>query len=418
MRTKEKPGSESPLSEDAPDCKIADQIARILRSKALHGSEVLRNVLAYLYKASVDRPSESIKAKEIAAAVFGRGISFDSQADSVVRVHVGRLRAKLAEYYLGEGEKDEFIVEVPKGSYSLSLHPRQAITADGHFIQPATPSINPAKDQRGPNRYLRKPIVLSLVSALVAGLAGFYLAERLKSAERPDVPIALWRPFLDRKSPVLIVFSNFRFVASPSEALSGASADTPEASVVDTYTSMGEVLGVFHTSRILTLWDQPLVVKRGRLVTWDEAKDRNLIFVGSTLVASPLQDVPTSGDLQFVSLPGRLNAILNVHPRKGERQYYFGPGLTPHPDWDYAVIAVRPGLSPGHRIMVLAGVTEFGTQAAAEFVTKADSVRRLLSELHVAVNAPTLPNFDALVRVRLKRDVPLDSELVLLHRLR
>src|ERR1019366_10481582 len=66
------------------------------------------------------------KAKEIAAAIFGRVNDFDPQNDSIVRVHTARLRARRAEYYIPEGADDDLIMTVPRGSYVLLFHPRAA----------------------------------------------------------------------------------------------------------------------------------------------------------------------------------------------------------------------------------------------------------------------------------------------------
>jgi hypothetical protein len=84
---------------------IADQVERILHSETFRGSEILRNLLSYLSASAIERKTEPLKVKEIATAVFGRSEDFDSQSDSVVRVHTGRLRSKLAEYYMSEASK-------------------------------------------------------------------------------------------------------------------------------------------------------------------------------------------------------------------------------------------------------------------------------------------------------------------------
>jgi len=48
---------------------------------------------------------------------------------------------------------------------------------------------------------------------------------------------------------------------------------------------------------------------------------------------------------------------------------------------DCAVVALMPGLNPARSLMVLAGTTTFGTQAAVEFVSRQSSVEKLLGKL-------------------------------------
>src|SRR5713226_1246034 len=100
------------------------QIEKLLGSHALHGSESLCKLLRYLANHSLEHPAISPKEYQIATEVFGRQQDFDPQVDSMVRVQAGRLRSKLAEYYGSEGAEDSILVEMPKGNYVLTFHPR------------------------------------------------------------------------------------------------------------------------------------------------------------------------------------------------------------------------------------------------------------------------------------------------------
>ena len=49
--------------------------------------------------------------------VFGRSPNHDPKQDSIVRTEASRLRARLSEYHLGEGNSNPVIIELPKGRY-------------------------------------------------------------------------------------------------------------------------------------------------------------------------------------------------------------------------------------------------------------------------------------------------------------
>src|SRR5205807_8500157 len=100
------------------------QIDKLIKSHSLHTSESLCKLLRYLAEHSLDHPGIALKEYQIATEVLGRSAGFDPQSDSTVRVQAGRLRIKLAEYYANEGPEDPIIVELPKGSYSLTFHVR------------------------------------------------------------------------------------------------------------------------------------------------------------------------------------------------------------------------------------------------------------------------------------------------------
>src|SRR5712691_8690658 len=102
------------------------QIDKLVNSHVLHGSESLCKLLRYLAKHALDHPGTPIKEYQIATEVFGRSADFDPQLDSMVRVQAGRLRTKLAEYYNSDGGDDPIVVELPKGTYVLSFHHRNA----------------------------------------------------------------------------------------------------------------------------------------------------------------------------------------------------------------------------------------------------------------------------------------------------
>jgi hypothetical protein len=104
--------------------------------------------------------------------------------------------------------------------------------------------------------------------------------------------------------------------------------------------------------------------------------------------------------------------IVNLHPRPGEEPVYYGSGI-PFTS-DYAIIALLEGLKPGQRILVLAGTNTYGVQAAAEFVCRADLVSELISHLRIR-ERNRIPDFEALVAVKVNGGVPVDSRLVMVR---
>jgi len=84
--------------------------------------------LKYLVTQTVENPGEPIREAHIAAAVFNKTEGFNPRQDSTVRVQTSRLRSKLSEYYLGEGQRDEWVLELPKGSYRVTLRQREIET--------------------------------------------------------------------------------------------------------------------------------------------------------------------------------------------------------------------------------------------------------------------------------------------------
>src|SRR3954462_10048727 len=100
------------------------QIQRIVSSKAFKTSEVHRNLLNYLAGKSLSGEAQNLKEYTVGLDVFGKPPSYDPRQESVVRMHVGRLRQKLAEYYRTDGVADPIIVDLPKGGFALTFEAR------------------------------------------------------------------------------------------------------------------------------------------------------------------------------------------------------------------------------------------------------------------------------------------------------
>src|SRR5579862_3867301 len=101
------------------------QVQRIVQSKAFRTSEVHRNLLHYLAEKSLSGTADSLKEYTVGLDVFAKPASYDPRQESVVRMHVARLRQKLAEYYRTEGTEDPVIVDVPKGGFRVTFEQRE-----------------------------------------------------------------------------------------------------------------------------------------------------------------------------------------------------------------------------------------------------------------------------------------------------
>ena len=126
------------------------QIDRLTKSHSLHSSESLCKLLRYLAEHSLDHHGIALKEYQIATEVLGRPAGFDPQSDSTVRVQAGRLRVKLAEYYAHEGVNDPILVELPKGSYTLTFQLRGSAAALEPESKPA--AVEPKEKNLSPSR--------------------------------------------------------------------------------------------------------------------------------------------------------------------------------------------------------------------------------------------------------------------------
>jgi hypothetical protein len=399
------------------------QIDRLAESHALHSSESLCKLLRYLARQAVDHPAEPLKEYQLATEVFGRPPDFDPQLDSTIRVQAGRLRTKLAEYYASEGTDDPIVVELPKGTYHLAFHHRTAATK-GHSSN-GTEFAAERADARSVSTVWRIAAV-TLAVLLAAALASIFV---LVAARKPaavatatqgdQVPAAFrifWAPFLKGSDEPWVIFSNAAFVGRPEVGLRYYTAARDSKDLVfDHYTGVGEVLAVHSLDHVFELFHRQIRVKRGSLFSLDDAKNNDLIFVGSPSENLTLTEIPGTQEFVFQRVPsgprkGDL-AIVNVHAAPSEPKSVLASPSNSTLTEDYAVIALLPGLNAGRSVMILAGTTTFGTQGAVEYVCRENSVEELLLRLSVSKEGEVKP-FEALVRVKVTRGVPVSTELI------
>jgi len=402
------------------------QIATLVASKELHGADSLCKLLQYLANHALDFPGEPLKEYKIATEVFGRSSDFDSQSDSIIRVQAGRLRSKLAKYYEFEGANDPTVVELPKGSYVLSFHHRGKEAAKLHG------SVSSERGQQEARLTARTlwiavvalSILLVLSVATIVRLMTFRKSSDTGLVRIEPPPSAafelFWKPFASAPEEPWVVFSNASFVGRPETGLRyyDPTRDS-KTSVWDHYTGVGEVLAVHSLDQVFGLLHRGFRVKRGSLFTLDDVQNNDLIFLGSPSENLALMDIPSTKEFLFRRLEagprkGDL-AIVNVRPEHGEsREYLASPSIAPMTE-DYAIVALLAGLSSSRSIMILAGTTTFGTQGAVDYVCRENSVEELLHRLSVS-NAGELKPFEALLRVKVTRGVPVQMELVALRR--
>lgn len=398
------------------------EIDRLVNSHTLHGSESLCKLLRYLADHAIRKPGVALKEYQIATEVFGRPAEFDPQLDSLVRVQAGRLRSKIGEYYASEGADDPVVVELPKGTYALAFHPA---TPSSKSLVQGLKETDGKKSGSQSSRSSRLVLVLSslLVTSLVAIavlLAGKFTANRSPTGDTAPAALRVfWNAFANGPDAPWVIFSNGAFTGRPETGLRyfDPKRDSRDA-ILDHYTGVGEVLAVYDLDQVFSQLHRGIRVKRGSLFTLDDAQNNNLIFVGSPAENLSLRDIPSTHQFVFQRSPsgprkGDL-AIVNVQPRPDEpKQFFASPSGTQLVE-DYAIVGLVPGMNSARSVLILAGTTTIGTQAAAEFVCRQDSLEQLLLRLSVSGNGQMKP-FEAVLRVKIARGVPVGTELVALR---
>jgi len=319
-------------------------------------------------------------------------------------------------------------VELPKGTYALAFHPRPHGAGRNHTNASHEGPNNLQVNGRASRAWIVAVVALSVVlgSAVAVATDRFLnrrIAEARLASDNPNVPVAFhvfWKGFLTGPQEPWVIFSNAAFVGRPYVGMRYYNhAKDSGAAILDHYTGVGEVLAVHALDSVFERLHQQIRVKRGSLFSLDDAKNDDLIFIGSPSENLTLLELPNTQEFTFKQITSGPRTgtmeIINFHPESGEPKEFLPSPPDETLTEDYSIIALKRGLNPAHSVLILAGATTIGTQAAVEYVCQQNSLEELLLRLSVS-NSGELKPFEAVIRVKVAKGVPVASELVALRK--
>jgi Tol biopolymer transport system component len=133
------------------------QLERILASPGFVRNERMSRFLRFLAERHLEGNDSQLKESVIAVEVFGRRPDHDPSQDSIVRTEASRLRARIAEYYVGDGLGDTVIIRLPKGGYIPSFQ-----------MLDASPQQMPKQQTRG------RWWLVALAATIAVAIAGIF----------------------------------------------------------------------------------------------------------------------------------------------------------------------------------------------------------------------------------------------------
>lgn len=383
----------------------------------------LRALLEYLGRRAIAEGSQPIKEYTIGTEALGKSDDYDPRIDPTVRVGIGRLRSKLAEHFESPAATGSVRIDIPKGQYQLVFSSRRQTA--------------PAPDAPP----LRARLAQGLAVLLVGFMLGVLARAGLPSGDgatpgslAPELRL-FWQPHLESTRPTTVVYGTPLLIkldrwllrdsrvnrwedlsrAEGLDRLIGAVPSAAPEAVYD-YTGVGEAEAVFAVTKLLASRGAPLAVKRSATLSWDDFKDTNVVLVGSHKFNQKLAELPF--DLKYMPM-SRPSRVVNRRPAAGEPAEYatvFVPGKDT-PIEEYAVVSSLPGVSPGTHLTVVSGPSSEGTAAAAEFITRADTLRHLYDRMGGRpLSLDPLPQaFQIVVRARMKDGIVMQLEYVAHH---
>jgi len=376
------------------------QIQRIVSSKAFKTSEVHRNLLTYLADKSLAGEAHTLKEYTVGLDVFGKPPSYDPRQESVVRMHVGRLRQKLAEYYRTDGADDSIMVDLPKGGFAVTFEARPVPEpSDGMPL-----AASPWPQRRG---FSTREIALAGLLAVAIGAAG-YFAVRLSTVQKVDraAPAPgpwtadlqeLWATLLSSDRPLMVTL-----------ATGGTSVGS--ASV----TGVGTANAAFLLGQFLGQRRHNVFPIRSDVLSMGEIAMGDVIFVGPTVGKPQIQAIPPV-DVAFMMTA---EGVRNLKPEGGEPAFMAdSPRVAvggQETEESHALISSLPGLYGNGSILYFEGNQIASVMGAVQSMTDPDLAAQLVARLKMGGGA--LPRYyQVVLRVKAMDETPVEISYVI-HR--
>lgn len=427
------------------DKVLQSQVDRILQSDELRSSEVLRRLLKFLAEKSVSGEADHLKEYAVAIDGLGKPHSYDPRHNSAVRIQVGRLRQKLAEYYRLEGREDTVLIDLPKGRFKLTCEqrfsqevPPPAIDPQPTFTPPPSP---PAPD---PKRAHFSPlsILMWLGLSIAISLSAYSGLHAWRTAGKTALILpgwtsdlqALWGPFVDSERPLILAIEDPLFVELKSDpgiyyrdrslnqwkdVVSSPSVASLRKAVKDAdiqpsryYTAYGEVDVSFLLGKLLGPRVQNFSVVKTSQISWQQLADNNVLFVGvqNLFFDEQLHGMPL--EPQFLPFT---DGIRNVHPESGEPTLFTDHYSTAPTEEGvaYALVTRIPGPLRNNDVVSFTSSRSPGYVGAVQSFSDPNFAKVLVAKLKGKPGGQVPRYYQVILKVKFRDDVPTETTYVL-----
>ncbi len=372
---------------DLPRSEVFAELDRVLESHHFHTSKKCSRFLRHIVEAAVDGRFDCLKERTLGVDVFDREPQYDTNQDPIVRGTAGEVRKRLAQYYL-EAAENELRFSLPPGSYIPEAHYLALERAkQARALAQATDV-----QQQPSNR--RKQLAIAAAAVVLCAL----VATSLWALLRPTPLDRFWAPLV-RGNSVLVCMGQPQFYifqpntarmlnswfANAQDGHEGAPpSSVPLSEIVPMWDKSVALADAQAFSRLVNLFARKrkqLDLRGERSVSLADLRGRPSIFIGAFDNDWALS---FAGELRFYfdSDEQQQAQIIRDRQKPGATDWKLVDAWPPKRDIskDYALVTRVVDRTTERPIVILGGITQYGTEAAAEFVTEPTYFERILAQ--------------------------------------
>ncbi len=358
--------------------QVEAELEKILDSPHFRNSQQSQRLLRHLVERSLEGRYEELKERVLGVELFGRESGFDTNEDPIVRVRATEVRKRLARYYEGLAEAPPVRLDLPAGAYRVEFRASEAV-----------------EEGREHGERWRLPVgrrwVIGAGVAAVAVAGGAFLAGRRK----PGIEDEFWAPVTSAKGKVIVCTGHpvvYRFTTDFLLKRGGADFLGKQTSVIelrpeetvagkdivaipDQYIGLGSAHATAKIVSFLAQKGKECDIRFGDDISFTDLRQAPAVLVSfaNRWTFDVTRNLPLKPEL------GADGKSWIVHRETG--QQWGLPNLQDNgrTDEDYILVTRILASESGQGVLVVAGLTQYGTQAAGEIATNPALLRKALA---------------------------------------
>jgi len=332
--------------------QIRQELDRVLASHEFRASKRSQDFLRYVTEHTLRGHADQLKERTIGIEVFGRSTDYEPSDDATVRVKAGEVRKRLGIYYSSEGSRDPVRIELPSGTYVPEFRVAEIIRA----TDPRNQEIRPARSSKG------MLFGACVIVAAVAVAAWFSTRAAVTPLEE------FWGPVFRGSAPVSLCAAYVPVYGLDRDINSQPPVRPQDfVSLTDQFVGGGDLVATSRLTAMFTRMKRAYRLKVGNDVSFADLRSGPAVLVGYSYtkwreISSQMRYfIEVSPDFVGITDNGKRTewALANLPRDRRTNEDYAIVSRMFHPDT--------------HAMLVeIAGITQYGTDAAGDFVTNPD----------------------------------------------
>ena len=412
------PDREIPKPEE-----VRNQLRAILASPTFHGSKRCQQFLEYVCEKSLAGDAGALKERSVAIDVFGRQPQSELGEDTIVRVGAREVRKRLAQFYVSpEGVASKVRIDLPAGAYAPEFHYANALVEKDPA--PPAPAIAVQPKRRSRVIAVVGAVALLAVAAVIVQLTGV--------AHKPDVLTRFWKPVFDSSEPLLVGIAHplvyhpsiralklnesllpptdlpmQRPLQVPPKELDGSDL----VPAPDQYVAFGDMVAANQIAAMLARRSKGVRIRFANAISFADLRQTPVLLIGAITNHWTMEFQP-GWRFQFTFQEGERAVLVDTgdKPANGAAHRHWTVPATNDDSAsdDYVLICRLKNPTTGGFVLVVAGVKQFGTEAAGRVVSDGSQLALLVRDLPAGWESK---NLQVVLHVRVIGNTPAQPEV-------